>query len=255
MNLITNASDALGERSGVIMIRTGAMQASAQYLSSMFITDGIEPGMYCYVEVSDTGCGMEEQTVAQIFEPFFSTKFTGRGLGLAAVLGIVRGHRGAIRVYSELGKGTTFKVLLPASEKDETTSVSGEGFDPRWRSSGTILVVDDEDTVRAVAQSILKRFGFEVELVSNGIEGLNTFRDDPQRYRLVIMDLTMPGMSGEELFREMRALRPDVRVILISGYNEQEATNLFVGKGLAGFLQKPFTPAELIAAVRQTLNE
>jgi two-component system cell cycle sensor histidine kinase/response regulator CckA len=255
MNMITNASDALGEKSGVIMIRTGAMFATDDYLHSSYVSDSLEPGTYAYVEVSDTGKGMDEKTLTQIFEPFFTTKFTGRGLGLAAVLGIVRGHKGSIRVYSEPGKGTTFKVLFPCSAQTPIPLQQNEGFDPDWRGQGRVLVVDDEDTVRAVAQNILRRFGFECTLVANGRQGLEAFASAPDTYRLVLMDLTMPEMSGEELFRELRLLRPDVKVILTSGYNEQEATNHFVGKGLAAFLQKPFTPAELITTIRQTLGE
>jgi len=253
MNLITNASEAVGERSGVISITTGALECDEAYLSGMFITEGLKPGRYVSVEVADTGCGMDEATQARIFEPFFTTKFMGRGLGLAAVLGIVRGHHGAIKVYSEPGQGTTFKLLLPASDLLTRGDAAGAG-DAGWKGRGKALLVDDEQTVRVVGKSMLQRLGFEVVCASDGAEAVAIFRERPDDFACVILDLTMPHMDGEEAFRELRRLRPDVRVLLSSGYNEQEVTQRFAGKGLAGFIQKPYQVDTLAQALRKMLD-
>ena len=208
MNLITNASDAIGEKSGVIVLRTGVMHADEKYLATTFVfAENLAAGYYVYLEVSDTGCGMDAATLEKIFDPFFTTKFTGRGLGLAAVLGIVRGHKGTIKIYSEPKRGTTFKVLFPGSRLAERppelgTTITG------WRSSGTILVVDDEETVRAVARKLLEKIGYRVLLAADGRAGLDLFRQQTQEIDVVLLDLTMPHMNGEETYREMRLLRP-----------------------------------------------
>jgi PAS domain S-box-containing protein len=256
MNLITNASDAIGERSGVISISTGMQYADRAYLAESYLDADLPEGDYVYIEVADTGEGMDEETRARIFDPFFTTKFTGRGLGLAAVLGIVRGHRAAIKLYSESGRGTTFKVLFPAASATaplpapETAAapppVPPDG--PR----GTVLVVDDDETVRTVTRRMLEREGFGVILAADGAQAIETYRTTPG-IALVIMDMTMPRMDGEECFRGLRHLDPHVRVLLTSGYNEQDATERFVGKGLAGFIQKPYRPSELLAKVEAAL--
>jgi two-component system cell cycle sensor histidine kinase/response regulator CckA len=254
MNLITNASDAIGEQSGVIRIVTEVVDADRAYLAGCYLDDNLPAGRYVCVEVSDTGCGMDEQTKAKIFDPFFTTKFTGRGLGLAAVLGIVRGHRGAIRVYTEPGRGTTFKVLLPCSEQAVAMPNANEKPVEAWRGSGTVLVVDDEASIRTVARAMLERVGFKVLTACNGAEGIEAFRQHAEEIVAVVLDLTMPDMEGEEAYRELRRIRADVRVILSSGYNEQEATNRFLGEGLAGFIQKPYQAATLYAKLREALE-
>ena len=254
MNLITNASDAIGDASGVITVGTGLIEADRGYLRDTFIDWDLKEGRFVWLEVSDTGCGMEEATVAKIFDPFFTTKFTGRGLGLAAVLGIVRGHEGALKIYSEPGKGTTFKVLFPAaSEQDKVDFVSpinAEG----WKGEGVALLVDDEEVVRRTAGAVLKRLGFEVLVAADGREALELFEANIDSVRVVLLDMTMPVMDGSETFRELKRLRPDVRVVLSSGYNEQEATSSFAGKGLAGFIQKPYSARKLAAILRGILE-
>ncbi|MBN1433216.1 PAS domain S-box protein, partial [Candidatus Fermentibacterales bacterium] len=161
MNLIINASEAIAERSGVITVRTGCVEADEDYLADAWMRDELEPGTYAFLEVSDTGCGMSQEMVSRIFDPFFSTKFSGRGLGLAAVLGIVRGHKGAIRVYSEEGKGTTFKVLLPCSSETVIGHVARSGLPAgTWEPGGRVLIADDEETVRTVTRLILEKLGF-----------------------------------------------------------------------------------------------
>lgn len=255
MNLITNASDAIGDRSGVITIATGVIEVDTEYLSETYLDDNLPGGYYVYVEVTDTGEGMDEETRSKIFDPFFTTKFTGRGLGLAAVLGIVRGHKGAIKVYSQAGRGSTFKVLVPCSDDPESEAWSEPNRKVTgWKGSGTVLVVDDEETVRAVSKRMLEAHGFEVITASDGRQGVEVYLANQAKVRLVLLDMTMPRMDGEEAFRELRRIDPSVCVLLTSGYNEQEATHRFLGKGLAGFIQKPFTPQTLLSKVRETLE-
>jgi signal transduction histidine kinase len=255
MNLITNASEALGDQSGSISVYTGVMDCDRAYLADSYLDDKLPEGEYVYLEVADTGSGMDEETRRRIFDPFFTTKFTGRGLGLAAVLGIVRGHQGAIKVYSEVGRGTAFKVLLPAREW-----VLGDR-EPRAAQSTqtlaggrTILLVDDDPEVRNVGSEMLERLGFRVLTAADGEEGLKVFQAYGGEIDCVILDLTMPEMGGEEVFRELRRLGSDARVILSSGYNEQDVTQRFVGKGLAGFLQKPYTVATLQEVINRVLG-
>jgi PAS domain S-box-containing protein len=253
MNLIVNASEAIGERSGVISVTVGLAQCDAGYLKGCLGADEIEPGDYVYLEVADTGHGMDKATVDRIFDPFFSTKFTGRGLGLAAVLGIVRGHHGAIKVYSEPGRGSTFKLLLPASE------TSARKLEPKpaaapYHASGKILLADDEETIRNLGRRMLQRAGFEVVVAADGRETIDKFRAEKEAFTLVILDLTMPHLDGEACYREIRQLKPGVKVILSSGYNEQDIVNRFAGKGLAGFVQKPYTTEELLSKVREALG-
>ncbi len=254
MNLVINASEALGDNNGQITLRTSEIAADAAYLSTTQVAADFIPGRYVCLEVSDTGSGMSRETVARIFDPFFTTKFTGRGLGLAAVLGIVRGHRGAIKVYSEPGRGTTFRVLLPAVEGETQPLHRAPAGRSIWRGSGTVLVIDDEPSVREVARSFLERVGFTVDLAGDGAAGVALFQQDPARYTAVLLDLTMPQMDGEEAFRQLRLLRPEVRVVLMSGFNRVDAINRFVGKGLAGFVQKPFEVDTLAQEIRRVIE-
>jgi PAS domain S-box-containing protein len=241
MNLVMNASDAIGEKSGLITITTSVCRADKRYLIDLVGAPDLNAGTFVTLEVSDNGCGMSEQTQARIFEPFFTTRFTGRGLGLAAVLGIVRGHKGALKVYSEPGRGSTFKLLLPASAAPSGDMRPDKRPAQQWRGSGTVLVIDDEESVRMVAA----RLGFEVLTANDGEQGAQIYRVHHDSITAVLLDLTMPKMDGDETFREIRRIHPGACVILMSGFNEQEAAARFVGKGLAGFLQKPFTPEEL----------
>ena len=241
MNLVVNAAEALGDRAGLVSVTSGALHAEGDYLRNTFLAPDLADGCYVFLEVSDNGCGMTPATQAKIFDPFFSTKFTGRGLGLSAVLGIVRGHKGAIKVYSELGRGTTIKLLFPAMEGSAARTIAVTPPQPALQRRGTVLVVDDEDVVRNVAARILGSYGFDVVLANDGRDAVARFRERMPEIVAVLMDLTMPHMDGVDAFREIRTLSETVPVLLMSGYNEQDAVMRFAGKGLAGFVQKPFT--------------
>jgi C4-dicarboxylate-specific signal transduction histidine kinase/ActR/RegA family two-component response regulator len=251
MNLVLNASEALGDKGGVITVRTNVVEATREYLEKAKFSERAEEGRYVFVDVSDNGCGMDAATRAKIFDPFFTTKFTGRGLGLAAVLGIVRGHKGAIQVYSEPGRGTTFKVFFPALDKPATPPAPVLQAAAEKGGFGTILVVDDEATVRRVAEQILLSAGYEVVLADDGARGIELFRQSPSRFSAVLLDLTMPRMDGEEAFRVLQEVAPDVCVVLMSGFNEQDTLDRFAGRGVAGFVPKPFS-AEML---RSKLHE
>lgn len=253
MNLITNASEAMGDQSGVISVATGVMECNRAYLADSYLDDKLPAGKYVFLEVTDTGAGMDEETRRRIFDPFFTTKFTGRGLGLAVVLGIIRGHQGAIQVYSEPGKGTSFKILLPAKDwTPEDLAPSTTSWAP-LSPGKTILLVDDDDNVRRVGTKMLTILGFNVLTAARGREALEMFRTGGDGIDCVILDLTMPEMSGEEVLRDLRQLRRNVCVILSSGYNEQDVTQKFVGKGLAGFIQKPYTMDNLRIILNRVL--
>jgi len=253
MNLVTNGADAMTDQSGVITIATGLVEADRGYLAGSFLDEQLPDGYYVSLEVSDTGCGMDAETQSRLFDPFFTTKTAGRGLGMAAVLGIVRGHHGTVRVYSEEGRGSTFKILLPAS-KDIDSPEAEEAPATAAMGPRTILVVDDEESVRMLAKRMLNKLGHEVALACDGVEALDEFERGPEGIDLVVLDMTMPRMDGQETFRRLRAVNPEVRVVLSSGYNEQDATNRFAGKGLAGFIQKPYTLEELAAVVQQAME-
>ncbi|MFZ5452285.1 MAG: response regulator [Thermodesulfobacteriota bacterium] len=253
INLITNASEALGDQSGLISVTTGVLECDRAYLAESYLADRLPAGRYVFLEVTDTGLGMDEETRRRIFDPFYTTKFTGRGLGLAVVLGIIRGHQGAIKVSSEPGKGTSFKILLPAKpwvpEEQVPTTISCAPLSP----GKTILLVDDDANVRQVGTKMLTILGFKVMTAARGREALELFRTGGHEIDCVILDLTMPEMSGDEVLQELRQLRSDVRVILSSGYNEQDVTQKFVGQGLAGFIQKPYTMDNLQMILNRVL--
>ena len=247
MNLITNAAEAIGGRAGVVTLSTGVQTFDVAYLSRGRVADAPAPGRFVWLEVTDTGTGMDTATQQRLFDPFFTTKFTGRGLGMSAVLGIVKGHGGTLIVDSRPGKGTAIRVLFPPSEtprpaKGSTVGALGESpHDEKSPSaSGTILVVDDEDIVRDVCAQMVEFLGFRVLRAANGEEAVALFRAHSREIVGVILDLTMPQMDGVAAFEALRRIQPDVNVILSSGYDEEEATERFGGRGLACFLQKPY---------------
>jgi CheY-like chemotaxis protein len=203
-------------------------------------------GYRVYVEVRDSGIGMDNGTLARVFDPFFTTKFTGRGLGMAAVLGIVRGHKGAIKIASQQNSGTTVTVMFPPAEEigapePEPTPKAAVHIE----ESRTVLVIDDEEAVRAVTGAMLERSGFTVLLAEDGEAGIELYRHNAPDIVAVLLDLTMPHMTGDQVFAELRDINPNARVILMSGFDQKEATKRFGSDGLAGFLQKPF-PAKVL---------
>jgi two-component system, cell cycle sensor histidine kinase and response regulator CckA len=254
MNLVTNASDALGEQNGFIQITTGTTTVAPGRVPRIEPGSMLPPGEYVYLEVADTGCGMDASTKARIFDPFFSTKFTGRGLGLAAVLGIVRAHGGTIQVDSEPGYGTSFRVLFPCAG-EEAALTAGDTAPPAddWRGEGLVLVVDDESSVRDLAALILERAGFTVVTAADGHEAVARFSEHAADICAVVLDLTMPGMDGAEVYQHLVKLRAGVKVIVCSGYNVQDFDARFGGERPALFLRKPFLPSELIDKLRATL--
>ena len=268
MNLVTNASEALEDHEGEIFLTTGSMWADENFLAGTYLNDNLAAGHYVFLEVSDSGKGMTRETLSRIFDPFFTTKFAGRGLGLAGVLGIVRSHRGALKVSSELGRGTTFKILFPAMEGGvpaaPETSPAGEisrSLQPR----GKFLVVDDEELTLLVAEETLNTAGFEVITARDGVQAVEVFTEHSNELVGVLLDLTMPRMDGEEALRKMKAINPSVPVILSSGYSEQEVLQRVHqphgGAGatananrVAGFLQKPYLPSTLTRKLAEIIR-
>ncbi len=254
MNLVINAGEAIGDKQGNITLTTGTQLADREYLERSHAAPDAVEGRYVFLEVSDSGHGMGPETLARIFDPFFTTKFTGRGLGLASVIGIIRGHLGALRVYSEPGVGSAFRVLLPEATAAVPADTAAPPFG-RWEAGGRVLVVDDEADVLDVAQRMLTHLGFTVLPASSGAEALALLRADREPLRAALIDLTMPGLSGEEVVREMRRIREDLPVLVMSGYNEIDVQSRFMGRPNTGFLQKPFTLAALHAKIRALLGD
>ena len=255
MNLVINAAEALGERSGVVTVSTGVMECRPDDLTGAYREERLAQGVYIWLEVSDTGCGMDPEIRRRIFEPFFTTKFTGRGLGLSAVLGIVRGHQGALQVTSTLGRGTTFKVLFPAAPPVGPQSIPpARASLGAWQGIGTVLLVDDEDSVRTLGARMLERIGFQALVASDGQEALELYQVRREEIVLVLLDLTMPYMDGEETFRQLLRLDPQVRVVMTSGYTENEMAPRFTGQRVCGFLEKPYTLEALTHCLREALE-
>jgi len=249
MNLVVNASEAIGDHNGGITVKTGSQLVAQSELAGYYTGAELPEGRYVVLEVSDTGCGMDNETLSKIFDPFFTTKFTGRGLGLAAALGIVRGHYGAIKVASTPQWGSVFKILLPAidipAEEKSNGSLHATPADAPFCGEGLVLVIDDELTVRGVATRLLRQWGFTPMQAADGRSGLEMFSERAAEIACVLLDLTMPHPNGEKVFLEIHRLRPDTPVILMSGYHEEEVKGRFLNKGLAAFLQKPFTANQL----------
>ena len=253
LNLVLNAAEALSDGEGTICVATGSTECDANDLTSPHLDTVLPAGTYVWLEVSDTGVGMDAAIQERLFEPFVTTKATGRGLGLAAVLGIVRGHRGVLKLRSAPGTGTTFRLLLPASDKQAVSHLApleAEG----WKGQGSALVADDEPGVRQVLKSMLEMLGFTVVTAADGQEALEIFRDRIGEFALVVLDMTMPKLGGPAACRAMRQLLPSVRVVLASGYDEQDATRLFDGEEPPGFVDKPIRFANLRDRVREAIE-
>jgi CheY-like chemotaxis protein len=255
MNLITNASEALGEKEGVITITTARLRLGRQ--SRVKSGFHLPAGNYLQLEVKDTGCGMTEEIQARIFDPFFSTKFAGRGLGLAAVQGIVRGHGGAINIVSAPGRGTCFQVLLPSIDQPvREAPVIGipPSVDQIGTASGTVLMVEDEETLRVAVSKRLRKRGFSVIEANDGVAAVDLFRANRPDVGVVLLDMTLPGMGGPEVLAELRAIHPDVKVVLTSAYSREAAAHLFEASQVSGFIRKPYHFGDLVQLLSVTLS-
>ncbi len=251
LNLLLNAAEALPEGGGQVVVRTGTTAVSRDWLAAAYLAPDLAPGEYAFIEVADTGCGIEASLQERIFEPFFSTKFTGRGLGLAAVAGIVRAHQGAVQVTSQSGRGATFRVVLPSMAEERAPAVAAApaaspagGNGPTQAGGaegGAWLVVDDEAAVRQVAADVLGGAGLAVVAASDGVQALELFGAEGHGVQAVLLDLSMPRLGGLETFKRLRERCAGVPVVLMSGFEAEEALERFAGLGITGFLQKPFT--------------
>ncbi len=256
MNLAINGAEAIPDgRRGTVTITTRTQRVDDSYIRGQagVVSGELKPGSYVVLEVHDNGCGMDDTTRGRIFEPFFTTKFTGRGLGLAAVLGIVRGHSGCIQVFSAPAQGTLFRVLFPAAAASVGRQPMETSEIDNLEGHSVILIIDDEPIVRNLAKQALEYHGYTVFLAENGERGLELFRRNPQSVDCVLLDATMPGLSGEETLIEMKAVRPDVPVILSSGFGELEMLRKFDGRGLAGFIQKPYKSSSLLRKIKDAV--
>jgi two-component system cell cycle sensor histidine kinase/response regulator CckA len=244
MNLIINAGEAIGSHDGLISVRTCVEYVNDAYIRLNPEASSLSPGRYVCLEVRDTGCGMDQATRARILDPFFTTKFMGRGLGLAAVSGIVRGHQGSIAVSSARGKGTCFTLLFPAEEHGVTTPKVATRKDTQLHHA-VVLVVDDDRSVREVAKRALESQGYTVLLADSGLAAIDVFRRHAAEIAVVILDLSMPKMGGDAALPELKRMRPEVRVVVSSGYAVDETMKFFRGERVSGFIQKPYTPNDL----------
>jgi len=261
MNLITNASEAIGDEAGTISLSTGKTSCTQEYLDSVHM-DPKHPhgaGTYTFIEVQDSGCGMDEETLERVFDPFFTTKFTGRGLGMSAVLGIVRGHGGLLDVESAPGEGSTFKLLFPASEVHAAAQPLGAPPSKKIAAMSTgakvVLLADDEESVRRVGKRLLEHLGYEVLTAKDGADALAVYRSERGRIACTLLDLTMPVMGGHEVLAAILELDPEAKVILCSGYGEQEAGEHATDLGARSFVQKPYERSDLEDALERTLRD
>jgi len=254
MNLTMNACEAIGSSPGVIALSTGSLRMDQGGVGQGISPIPLPAGSYVYIAVSDNGCGMDDMTRRKIFEPFFSTKSTGRGLGLSAVYGILRSHKGHIEVFTQRGKGSTFRVLLPVVTSSERIQTFGRPSRLDWHGEGSVLVIDDEEGIRNVVSQMVEELGFKVLSAKDGMEGLRLFKEHEGEIMCVLLDMTMPLMSGDEVHQKIRQLRPNARILIMSGYTEVEASQTF-GDGLSGFIRKPFRISQLSEKMQGVLGE
>lgn len=255
MNLITNASEAIGDRSGVIAISIHEVELKSGELERTFPPGGLPAGRYVRLEVSDTGDGMNEETMQKIFDPLFTTKITGRGLGLASLLNVVQRHNGAVDVKSEVGRGTVFRIYFPAEEQvsemgaEEMLAASDE-----WRGHGTALVADDEEAIRNITAALLERLGFRVITAADGFETVDLYTEHAGDISLLLMDLNMPRLNGIEATLRIRHINPKVPVLFMSGYPREQVMSRFGQQPHTDFIRKPFQSSELLAGIQSVLE-
>jgi CheY-like chemotaxis protein len=249
LNLFVNAWQAM-PGGGDLYIETKNVILDEKYVQAY----DIEPGVYVKVSVTDTGVGMDEKTRQRIFDPFFTTKEMGRGtgLGLASAYGIINGHHGVINAYSEKGHGTTFNIYLPAS--DQSVALKAALTQDIVKGHETILIVDDEDIIADVTQGMLEGLGYQVLMARSGPEAVEIYRENRDRIDLVIMDMIMPGMNGGEAFDLIKAMNPDVKAILSSGYSLNGMAKDIIARGVRAFIQKPFRMEDLSRIIREVFG-
>ncbi|NQU39445.1 MAG: response regulator [Lentisphaerae bacterium] len=250
INLLTNGVDAIGGKEGRVTVSTRCESSSGMTLDYDYRDAGVKPLDCCVLEISDTGRGMDAATCAQVFEPYFTTKGSGRGLGMCAVLGIIRGHKGGLRVTSKPGRGTTFRMVLPVTSEP---AQQGEGAPAPAaageRSSGVILVVDDEHDIRFIAASMLRQKGFEVLTALDGADAIRVFNEREADIDCILLDLTMPTLGGREVFHSVRKVRPEMPILFASGYDRDAIADGIVTSPFCGFIAKPFSSSGLLNAL------
>jgi CheY-like chemotaxis protein len=249
LNLLVNAGQAMPQGGHLLLHAENADLADAE--GALL---GVPPGLYAKLMVTDTGSGMDAKTMGRIFEPFFTTKGPGQGtgLGLASVYGIIKNHAGFIGVESELGRGTTFTLLLPATERqvaEDKTPVA-----VLQHGTGTILIVDDEAHIVKVCARLLQKFGYDVLTASGGKQALEIVRQNGTKISLVLLDMTMPEMSGRQTYEALQKIMPGIKVLLCSGYSIEGQAQQLLDSGCNGFIQKPFDVAVLSAKVKEIMQ-
>lgn len=256
LNLVVNAAESLGGRAGRVVIRTGISACVDADLVDSQVVDGLPEGPCAFLEISDDGCGIDEQTRVRLFEPSFSTKKDGgHGFGMAVVLDIVRAHGGSLQIRSKPGHGTTVTAYFPLSARQRSKRIRsiGRGIATPRTGRGTILLVDDEDVLRTSTKGILESAGYTVTTATNGAEAVVVFEAAPQGFDLVILDLAMPGLNGWQAHQKIHAIQPEVRVLFVSGWPEEVVQNQSEGPGAAGFVQKPYESTTLLQAVENVI--
>jgi PAS domain S-box-containing protein len=258
MNLITNAAESIETLPGHITLSTGLQICDQLCLSMSRLEERPAPGSFVYLEVCDNGAGMNEQIQDRIFDPFFTTKFTGRGLGMSAVLGIVRAHSGALFLDSSLAMGTTIRVIFPVDvtppEPKTGFTVAATPVADESSLSGTALIVDDEKSVLKICVTMVNQCGLRTITAVDGASAINIFRRQCDEIDLVLMDLTMPNMDGIEAMNELRSIKPDIKIILSSGFNEQEIDERISLQAPSGFIRKPYLLKSLEAELRRVMR-
>ena len=255
MNLIINASESIGDMQGEVCVSLSEAVIKTEQPEKDYNGKAIPPGRYVRLEVTDNGCGMDDETKRRIFEPFYTTKFTGRGLGMSAVLGIITSHSGALQLESRSGQGSTFKVYLPVQigEQPGDESVQQASSAP-WQGSGTILLVEDEEEIRLLAKTILTNLGFTIVEASNGKEALELYQQNAADISLVLLDIGMPVMDGYELFRELKKLNPALPIIISSGFGDTVVTARIPRDEIAGLVGKPYSFDQLREVLKMVVD-